>query len=168
MLTLLALNHAPALKPFVPRDFVVPRHVTIPGFSLQALTLDHASADFDAVVSSSEHLQTLFGRGWPDGLTLEQHRIDLAWHQKEFERRTSFAYAVLDASAGRMLGCAYVSPCDRNAFDAEIRYWVRSSDIASGSQERLGVALADWIEDVWPFINPRYRPRLRPSSARLH
>ncbi len=94
MLTLLALNHAPALKPFVPRDFVVPRHVTIPGFSLQALTLDHADADFDAVVSSSE--------------------------------------------------------------------------IASGAQERLGVALADWVEDAWPFINPRYRPRLRPSRARLH
>lgn len=168
MLTLLALTHAPPLKPFVPQDFAVPRQAAIPAFRLQALTLDHADADYEAVVSSSEHLQLLFGRGWPAGLTTEQHRIDLAWHQKEFERRTSFAYAVLAASEDVLLGCAYISPGDSSAFDAEVRYWVRGSELASGSQERLGVALADWIEDVWPFINPRYRPRLRSSHARLH
>lgn len=168
MLTLLALNHAPPLKPFVPRDFAAPRHVTLPGFRLQALSLDHVDAYSEAILGSSEHLQRLFGGDWPQGLSADQHRIDLAWHQKEFERRTSFAYAVLQASDDALLGCIYVNPCDRSAFDAEVKYWVRSSDLASGSQERLGVALADWIEDVWPFINPRYRPRLRPSRARLH
>lgn len=168
MLTLLALNHAPPLKPFVPRDFDVPRSMAASGFRLQALTLEHAAADFDAVTSSSDHLQALFGRGWPAGLTPEQHRIDLAWHQKEFDRRTSFAFAVLPASGRQVLGCVYVSPCERSAFDAEIRYWARSSELASGLQERLGTALADWMEDVWPFINPRYVPRLRSVRARLH
>jgi len=168
VLTLLALTHAPPLKPFVPQDFAVPPQLAIPEFCLQALTLDHADSEYDAIVSSSEHLQALFGRGWPAGLTPEQHRIDLAWHQKEFERRSSFAYAVLSASEDVLLGCVYISPGDSSSFDAEIRYWVRRSELASGLQERLGGALADWIEDVWPFINPRYRPRLRSCRARLH
>ncbi|MEQ8515761.1 MAG: hypothetical protein RIC38_09180 [Chromatocurvus sp.] len=168
MLTLLALEHAPPLKPFVPRNFDVPRSMAVSGMRLQALTLDHAEADFAAVTSSRDHLQALFGKGWPDGLTPEQHRIDLAWHQKEFDRRTSFAYAVLPESGQDVLGCVYVSPSDRSAFDAEVRYWVRSSELASGLQERLGAALADWMEEVWPFINPRYRPRLRSPRARLH
>lgn len=168
MLTLLALDHAPPLKPFVPRDFDVPRSLSAAGLCLQALTLDHAEADFEAITSSREHLQALFGKGWPDGLTPEQHRIDLAWHQKEFERRTSFAYVVFAQSGREVLGCVYVSPSDRSAFDAEVRYWVRSSELASGLQERLGALLADWMEDVWPFINPRYRPRLRSPRARLH
>ncbi|MFN2286767.1 MAG: GNAT family N-acetyltransferase [Chromatocurvus sp.] len=168
MLTLLALNHAPPLKPFVPRDFNVPRSLAVSGLRLQALTMDHAEADFEALITSSEHLQALFGSGWPRGLTPEQHRIDLAWHQKEFERRTSFAYAVLAGSGNDILGCAYVSPSDRSAFDAEVRYWVRRRELDSGLQERLGVIIADWMEDVWPFINPRYRPSLRPPKARLH
>ena len=168
MLALLALNHAPPLKPFVPRDFDVPRSLAGYGLHLQPLTLDHADAYFEAVITSSEHLQTLFGGGWPRGLTPEQHRIDLAWHQKEFERRTSFAYAVLAGVGGDVLGSAHVSPSDRSACDAEVRYWVCRRELDSGLQERLGAILADWMEDVWPFINPRYCPGLRPPKARLH
>lgn len=166
-MTLLALNHAPPLKPFVPPGFDAPRSIKTVGFRLQALMLNDTEASFEAVTSSSDHLQALFG-DWPVGLTLEQHRIDLAWHQKEFDRRTSFAYTVLPESGAYVLGGAYISPCNRSAFDAEVRYWVRSSELASGLQERLGTALADWMEDAWPFINPRYLPRLRSHWARLH
>ena len=168
MLTLLALNHAPPLKPFVPREFDVPRSLATSDFTLQALTLEYEQVGFDAVTSSGDHLQALFGRGWPQGLTQDQHRIDLAWHQKEFERRTSFAYAVMSGRGQDMLGSVYVTPSDRSAFDAEVRYWVRSSELASGLQEKLGTVVADWMEDIWPFINPRYVPRLRSPRARLH
>jgi len=168
VLTLLALNHAPPLKPFVPREFDVPRSLATSDFTLQALTLEYEQAGFDAVSGSADHLQALFGRGWPQGLTQDQYRIELAWHQKEFERRTSFAYAVMSGRTEDMLGSVYVTPSDRSAFDAEVRYWVRSNELASGLQEKLGTVVADWMEDIWPFINPRYVPRLRSPRARLH
>lgn len=168
MLTLLAQNHAPRLKPFVPRGFEVPRRALLGDFRLQALTLDYAEGLFSEMHSSSEHLQSLFGAGWPTGLDMAQHRVDLAWHQKEFERRTSFAYVVLGPLDDAPLGCVYIDPCERTAFDADVRYWIRRCDVASGMQEKLGMMLADWMEDVWPFINPRYRPRLRSPGVRLH
>jgi RimJ/RimL family protein N-acetyltransferase len=168
VLTLLAITHAPPPKPFVPRDFVVPEALDWESFRLRVLTVDHADADFEAVASSREHLQALFGDAWPQDLTEAQNRIDLAWHQKEFQRRTSFAYTVLAVDTDRVLGCVYVSPSLRPHFDAEVRYWVRSSELASGLQEKLGNRVADWMEDAWPFINPRYVPRLRSPRSRLH
>ena len=167
-MSLLSAGYAEPLHPLVPKDFDVLVLFDHERFRLRMLSVNDVVKDFDAVVTSREHLNDLFGPGWPEGLTLEQNLVDLGWHQKEFERRTSFAYAVFAQSGREVLGSVYVSPSDRSAFDAEVRYWVRSRELPSGLQERLGALLADWMEDVWPFINPRYRPRLRSPRARLH
>ena len=46
-------------------------------------------------MTSREQLWEQFGQGWgwpSEDLTLEQDLIDLAWHQKEAQRRSSFTY----------------------------------------------------------------------------
>ena len=62
------------------------------------LTVNDVVKDYDAVMTSVDHLRGVFGphSTWPrPDLTLEQDLIDLGWHQKEFQRRRSFSYTVV-------------------------------------------------------------------------
>ena len=53
--------------------------------------------DYDAVMTSVDHLQSVLQSSWlSKDLTFEQDLIDLGWHQKEFQKRTFFAYTVMN------------------------------------------------------------------------
>jgi len=61
-----------------------------------------------------------FGHAWgwpPAELTLEQDLIDLGWHQKECQRRSSFDYAAMSPDETRLLGCVYVDPPESAGHD---------------------------------------------------
>src|SRR5262245_58847566 len=78
-------------NPFVPADFRVPEKLETKEFRLRMLTVNDVVKDYDAVMTSVEHLKTIWPEStWPEGLTFEQDLIDLGWHQKEFQRRRSF------------------------------------------------------------------------------
>ena len=88
--------NAQSAHPFVSPEFEVPETLETDEFRLRMLTVNDVVKDYDAVMSSAEHLKSVWpGSTWPDGLTLEQNLIDLGWHQKEFQRRDSFAYTVV-------------------------------------------------------------------------
>lgn len=141
--------------PFVPADFSVPETLTTDRVHLRMLTIHDVVKDYDAVMSSAAHLQVLWPHGhWPEGLTLEQNLIDLGWHQKEFQRRTSFAYTVLSLDGSRVLGCVYLSPTRKRGHDVELIFWARQSELASGLEAHLHVALRDWLASTWPFKAP--------------
>jgi hypothetical protein len=94
-----------AVPPFVPRDFQVPATLETTEFRLRMLTIHDVVRDFDAVITSVDHLKTIWPGGkWPEGLTLEQNLIDLGWHQKEFQMRRSFAYTVVSLSEQTVKG----------------------------------------------------------------
>ena len=66
---------------------IAPAGIETNEFRLRMLTIHDVVKDYDAVMSSIDHLRGVFGPHsfWPsDDLTLEQDLIDLAWHQKEF------------------------------------------------------------------------------------
>ena len=86
----------------------LPRECDLGGFRLTPLSPDHVEEDYAAVMSSADVLRGLFD-DWPDGLTLEDDLIDLAWHEREFTTRRSFAWIIRDGE-GSYLGCAYVFP----------------------------------------------------------
>ena len=137
--------------PFVPKDFEVPASLTTDEFVLRMLTVNDVVKDYDAVMSSVEHCQTIWGGKWPVGLTLEQNLIDLDWHQKEFQIRSSFAYTVVAPDESMVLGCVYINPTSKAGFDAEVFLWIRQSHLASGMETRLFEAVKEWISDVWPL-----------------
>jgi hypothetical protein len=146
--------------PFVPDDYEIPAGLETVEFRLRMLTVNDVVKDFEAVVTSAEHLKQVFPGGtWPDGLTLEQDLIDLGWHQKEFQRRTSFAYTVVTLSESRVLGCMYVCPTQKRGYDAAVFLWVRQSELASGLEERLTDAVKQWIAQEWPFRRVAYPGR---------
>ena len=111
----------PTRQPFVPDDFQVPAGLETPEFRLRMLTVHDLIRDFDAVMSSVLHLKFVWPHAnWPESLTLEQNLVDLGWHQKEFQNRSSFAYAVMDLADNRELGCVYVNPSKKRGYDAVI------------------------------------------------
>ena len=112
---------------FLPREFIVPAVVETARFRLRSITIHDAFRDYDAVMSSRAHLWERFGAiwGWPAAdLSLEQNIIDLAWHQKEFQLRSSFDFAVMSLDETRLLGCVYVDPphADGTDADATVQY----------------------------------------------
>jgi len=135
-------------------DFVIPTGLETTEFRLRMLTINDVVKDYEAVMTSREHLQGVFGpdSGWPAAdLSLEQDLIDLGWHQKEFQKRSSFAYTVMSLDESRCLGCVYIYPAEPSDYDAQVILWARQSEIAGGLEDRLLATVKGWMENVWPF-----------------
>jgi hypothetical protein len=146
---------------FVPEGFVVPAGLETDRLRLRMLTIHDAVKDFEAVMTSQNRLKTVFrpGSEWPSGLTLEQNILDLAWHQVEFQQRTSFCYTVISPDESQILGCLYMYPADRLGHDAEVSMWVRQSEADTGLDEHLFEVVRAWIARDWPMQNPAYPGR---------
>jgi hypothetical protein len=150
---------------FLPRGFTPPAGLEHDQFRLRPITIHDVVKDYDAVMSSREHLWSLFGECWgwpPASLTLEEDLIDLAWHQKEADLRKSFNFAVLSPDERRLLGCVYVDPPTKQGYDAEVFWWARQDELASGLEEELGAAARGWVEREWPFERVAFPGRDQP------
>ncbi|MEH6585541.1 MAG: hypothetical protein V7720_03230 [Halioglobus sp.] len=141
------------MRTFAPDAATIPSHLETTDFRIRMLKITDVVKDYDAVMSSVEHLRGVFGpkESWPEGLTLEQDLIDLGWHQKEFELRRSFAYTVMSLDESRCLGCVYVDPSEKTGYDAMVVLWVRQSEAQSGLDEALFSAVKKWLAEKWWF-----------------
>jgi hypothetical protein len=157
LLTLGARGQSPT--PFVPADFRVPARLETAEFRLRMLSVSDVVKDYDAVMTSTAHIKRLFGSTWPEGMSLEENLVDLGWHQKEFQRRTSFAFTVVAPDESRVLGCVYINPTRKRGYDASVSMWARQSELASGLEDRLVTAVKAWIAKEWPFKNVAYPGR---------
>jgi len=147
-------------RPFVPTEFVVPNEFATANFTLRMLSIDDVEKDFEAVTSSAERVSKVWpDSGWPAGLTLRQNLIDLGWHEKEFQNRTSFAYTMVSPDESQVLGCVYFYPTEKAEYDAEVFLWVRESEAATDLDEELFEAVQRWLATDWPFHRPAYTGR---------
>ena len=148
--------------PFVPQDFNIPEFLENDHFRLRKLTVNDVVKDYEAVMTSVDHLRGVFGPNskWPSKeLTLEQDLIDLGWHQKEFQRRTSFAYTVMSPDESICLGCVYIDPTNKSGYDAEAYLWVRKSAFQNGLDPILFNSVKEWLKNYWPFKNVAFPGR---------
>lgn len=139
---------------FLPEGFEVPEIVETARFRLRSITIHDAFKDYDAVMSSRQHLWDRFGEIWgwpPPDMTIEQNIIDLAWHQKEFQLRSSFDYAVMSLDEKRLLGCVYVDPPQVEGTEADVWFWARESERPFGLEAELETFLLGWLVERWPF-----------------
>ncbi len=154
------MNHH---KPFVPPAFDVPERLETDRFILRMLTIHDLVKDYDAVMSSVDHLKSSYsevsGSTWPEGLTLEEDLIDLAWHQREFTIRSSFAYTMMAPDESVCLGCVYINPSIKQRYDAMVVLWVRASELDSGLDDELYATVKAWVAADWPFENVAYPGR---------
>lgn len=157
---------APAAKaapaPFVPASFAVPTLAEGPGFKLVPLGPALVKIDYDAYMSSIDHLQKTFTRStdWPTaGITDADAMKDMETEQGRFQRRESFAYGVLTPDGRRERGSVYVSPSPVPGHDAVVRLWVTKADYDAGFDAELYAWVTDWVRAKWPFARVAYPGR---------
>ena len=153
------------MNTLVPKDFSPPKFLETSKMRLRCLTVNDVVKDYDAVMSSMRHLQKTIPFGpehnWPTiELTFEQDLIDLGWHQKEFQKNSSFAYTVMSLDETKCLGCVYIYPSLNARYDAKIVLWAREDEVENGLDEHLFENVKKWITEEWPFKNPGYPGRL--------
>ncbi len=149
-------------KSFVPPEFVVPEVLETDRFRLRMLKATDVELDYDAVMTSIDHLQGVFGKNstWPSkDLTFEQDRRDLEWHESEFLKRSSFTYTVMNLDETLCLGCLYIFPSRSPDFDADVYMWVRESEFDQGLDPILFITVKNWVIKKWPFEKVRYPER---------
>ena len=140
---------------FVAPDFKVPTDVKMSGYRLVPLGPDLAKHDFDAYMSSIDHLRATFSSGnWPnDKITMADATKDVEGEIARFQARKSFTYAVLTPDGKRELGCVYISPSRQPGFDAQVRMWVTKAEFDKGFETKLRADMKAWVASAWPFKN---------------
>ncbi len=146
----------PAVAPFVPADFQVPElYTSFQGtFKLKPLGPNYANQDYAAYMSSIQHLQKTFtfSTSWPHaGLTMAEAIKDVEGEAAGFKARRKFTYAVLNPVESRELGCVYISPSNKQGYDASVRMWVTENQFVIGFEDRLYSEVKAWIQAKWPF-----------------
>lgn len=153
---------AEADSAFIPGDFEPPVLVETENFKLVPLGPELVDVDYAAYMSSIEHLQETFTRstGWPhDKITDEEAMQDMLNEEGRFDRRESFAYAVLSKDGERELGCVYVRPSSKPGYEAEVSLWVTKADFDAGFDATLYEWTVQWVEQSWPFAEVAYPGR---------
>lgn len=160
---LLGACSQPASTPSpVPADFDVPMLAEGDGFKLVPLGPDVVEVDYDAYMSSIEHLQTTYTRdtSWPrEDISDADALLDMEYEEARFRERRSFAYSVLTPDGSRARGSVYVRPSPLEEYDAVVRMWVTEADYEAGFDAELYEWVKRWIESEWPFDSVAYPGR---------
>lgn len=148
--------------PFLPKNFVIPLNLETPDFKIKKLSTAMVEKDYEAVMSSLDRLKGIFGPyepAWPPPtLTLEEDYADLKWHEEEFNKRTSFAYTVLDSTESACLGCVYIFPSPNINYEAMVFLWTINNQNHELDQ-KLYQTVKGWLNSSWPFHSVAYPGR---------
>ena len=134
------------------KDRAIPAAQTLGEFTLRALSIRDLDRDFSAVLESAAEIRAAHpGSTWPEGLTREKNLVDLAWRQREFEARRSFAW-VIENLAGAYLRCLYVYSSIAGETSADVVWWWRAGAVvAEGSFRKQ---LLEWLAGSdWPPLS---------------
>jgi Tfp pilus assembly protein, ATPase PilM len=121
--------------------------------------------DYDAYMSSIEHLQQTFTRstGWPtEDIDAAAAMADMENEERRFLARESFAYAVLTPDGTRERGCVYVRPSSKAGYDAVVRLWVTKAEYDAGFDAELERWAERWVAERWPFERVAWPGRAIP------
>ena len=136
-------------------DTQLPREAEVGPFRLGPIGPAQAEEDYAVVMGSEPVLVGVFGDTWPTGLTLDENRIDMGWHDREFTARRSFAWIVRDG-AGDYLGCAYLYPDIGTLGQGEVVTWMRDRPDRLALLEAFNIAFSAWLE---PYLPKGYETR---------
>ncbi len=133
------------------KDWSIPRVDVLGPFTLRMLSVNDVERDFEAVMESAADIRAANPAStWPEGLTEHDNLLDLAWHQREFESRRSFAW-IIENSNGEYLGCLYLYPALTGDKSADVRWWWRTGMAVEKAPFRE--QLSEWLHSaVWPAL----------------
>lgn len=155
--------------PLVAKDFQVPEKLQTENFIIRKLCFSDAELDYKAVMSSVDIIKQTRGGDWPTReLSFLDDQIDLAWHQREFENKSSFTYTVISLDESECLGCLYLyQPCFRSDLskgaDVDVSFWVTQKAYDAGLYPVLYKTLDNWLKSFWPFKKIVYSNKEMPD-----
>ncbi len=125
----------------------IPKKIKTTSFVAEVLSAKHGEEDFKEVMENEKCIKRTRGNAgsWPSKstLTLEENRIDLSWHQREFENGLSFAYLLRDYG-GTYIGCAYLYPMnfrsvipDAKKYEVDFSFWITEKTYDEGLYEKV-------------------------------
>lgn len=156
----------------VPKDFKPPKLIKKHYIARKLMAKD-VYLDYIAVMSSIDVIHKTRGGKWPTpDLTIEEDLIDLCWHQREFEYKTSFAYTVMNKEETKCLGCIYFYPpragmssaASSEESDVCISWWVTQEMYEKGFYEKLSLDVKEWVGKEWPFEKVFWVNKLLPKG----
>ncbi len=147
----------------------IPKRIKSTSFVAEVLSAKHAEEDLMHVLENEKLIKCTRGNAgsWPNPktLTLEENRIDLSWHQREFENGSSFAYLMRDKD-GVYVGCAYLYPMNFRSklpnakkHDVDFSFWVTGRVYEQGLYE---VIRNEWLV----ILKSRGFKKVYPSNKR--
>ncbi len=140
---------------FVPEKFEAPDLLIHDKFILLPLSVKYSTLDYEAIISSTEHLKSIFGTNtqWPEGLTIEQNIKEIEIHEEYFKNKNAFAYSVFTPDKKEIIGCVYINPAYKKGYDASVIMWVRKTSFDKGLDDILYKIVSDWLINTWTFRN---------------
>ncbi len=140
---------------FVAADFVVPPAFKTKNYKLVPLGPEIVKQDYEAYMSSIEHLQKTFTDGtWPNkNVTMADAIKDLEGEAALIKARKAFNYAVITPDGKRELGCVYIGPSKVAGEDAQVRMWVTKAEFDKGFETQLRAEMKAWLAKAWAFKN---------------
>lgn len=154
-----------AQQPLVPESFAVPVTYTASDYKLVPLGPDVARLDYDAYMSSIEHIQGRMGGKWPrPGLTMDDQAKDMAGEKSQWEGRKSFPFAVLTRDGSKELGCFYLRPSRKQGHDAVATMWTTKEAFDKGFEDKLYADMKAWVAQSWPFQKVAWPGREIPQA----
>lgn len=140
---------------FVPDGFIVPVQFETERFRMRMLSAADVEKDYEAVMSSREHLHSMADPEdddeWPEeDMTIEEDLKDLQRHEDDFVNRRAFVYTVVTIDESLCLGCVYIYPSEAKGYAAEVYLWARQSELANGLEDYLYREVKAWMQK-WPF-----------------
>ncbi|HYP13269.1 MAG TPA: hypothetical protein VEQ63_05045, partial [Bryobacteraceae bacterium] len=149
----IVLASALGQTPFVPPSFEVPQLHKTTSYKLVPLGPEIVKQDYDAYMSSIEHLQKTFSNGrWPTKeLNMTDAMKDMEGEAARFRERKSFAYGVLTLDGSKELGSVYVRPSRKQGYDAVVTMWVTKEQFDKGFEKTLLADVKAWMASSWPF-----------------
>jgi hypothetical protein len=145
-------------KAFVPQDYEIPQVFAGDGFHMEPLGPEHNERDYEAWMSSVDHIRATPGfpdSDWPAPMHLDENLADLVRHADDFGNRTGFTYSIVDGND--VIGCLYIYPSRNAAYDADVRSWVRQS--RAEMDTIVWRSASQWLVEEWPFSKPQYAER---------
>jgi len=140
---------------FVAAGFVVPPAFKTKNYKLVPLGPEIVKQDYEAYMSSIEHLQKTFTDGtWPNkNVTMADAIKDLEGEAALIKARKAFNYAVMTPDGKRELGCVYIGPSKVAGEDAQVRMWVTKAEFDKGLETQLRAEMKAWLAKAWAFKN---------------
>ncbi|KAH7254332.1 uncharacterized protein BKA55DRAFT_539164 [Fusarium redolens] len=138
----------------LPKDTTIPIRLVYERLIAVPLSRKHLMEDLVAVNSNSDLIIRTRGGSWPPkGISQEDNFLDLAWHEREFKSRKSFAYVIHDNDdSPELIG-----------YDVDVSWWVTGDFYSMGYYMLMYRALKSWIQESFPFEKSYFSNQEIPS-----